>query len=61
MQLIADPAAEGNRHEIEARGEFGSLSVTLRNKALEGNPKSSKLAALVLVRMAENEAAAWVI
>ena len=54
VTLIADPKAEVNRHEIRAEGRFGELSVILRNKPLEENPKSSALTALNLVRCIEN-------
>jgi len=54
VTLIADPDAEVNRHEILAYGPFGELSVILRNKPLDENPKSSALTALSLVRCIEN-------
>ncbi len=54
VTLIADPDAEDNRHEIRADGRFGELSVILRNKPLDENPKSSALTALNLVRCIEN-------
>lgn len=54
VTLMADPDAEVNRHEIRAEGRFGELSVILRNKPLDENPKSSALTALNLVRCIEN-------
>ncbi|MCQ3808558.1 MAG: DUF108 domain-containing protein [Acidimicrobiia bacterium] len=54
VTLIADPNAKVNRHEIRAEGRFGELSVVLRNKPLEENPKSSALTALNLARCIEN-------
>ena len=54
VTLIADPDAEVNRHEIRAEGRFGELSVILRNKPLDENPKSSAMTALSLVRCIEN-------
>jgi len=59
--LIADPAATANRHEITARGAFGTLAVTLSNATLTGNPKSSALTALGLLRLIENRTASLVI
>lgn len=52
--LVADPAATGNRHELHATGAFGRLDVTIENRALPDNPKSSEMAALGLVRLVEN-------
>jgi len=54
VTLIADPNAMVNRHEIRAEGQFGELSVVLRNKPLKENPKSSALTALNLARCIEN-------
>lgn len=61
VELIADPSASANRHEIHAVGDFGALTVTLENRPLAANPKSSELAALSLVRSVENEAAEFVL
>lgn len=46
VRLIADPAAPGNTHEIEAKGAFGDFRILLNNKPLPENPKTSWLAAL---------------
>ena len=54
VTLIADPDTNFNKHEICANGAFGELSVVLSNKPLDGNPKSSAMAALNLVRCIEN-------
>jgi aspartate dehydrogenase len=61
ITLIADPAATTNRHEIAAKGAFGTLSVTLSNAPLAGNPKTSVMTALSLIRMIENRSAPVVI
>lgn len=50
VRLIADPAASGNSHEIEARGAFGALRIVLDNAALPANPRTSWLAALSVER-----------
>jgi len=55
VELVSDPSATTNRHEIQAAGDFGSLAITLENRPLLANPKSSELAALALVRLVENE------
>ncbi len=54
IQLLADPAATTNRHELHARGSFGQLDVVIANNPLPANPKTSALAALSLVRTITN-------
>ena len=54
VHLVADPEAEGNRHELHAVGAFGRLDVRIENRPLRENPKSSEMAALGLVRLVEN-------
>jgi aspartate dehydrogenase len=61
VELVSDPSAAGNRHEITASGYFGTLAITIENRPLQENPKSSELAALALVRLAENEVAELVL
>ena len=58
ITLVADPSATTNRHEISARGGFGSLEVVIDNNPLPANPKSSAMAALGLVRAITNRATA---
>ena len=54
LALVADPAARHNSHRIEASGDFGRLAVEIENHPLPGNPKSSAMTALNLVRLIEN-------
>jgi aspartate dehydrogenase len=56
VKLVADPSARGNRHEIRASGAFGRLEIAIEGKPLPGNPKTSTLAALSLLRLVENRA-----
>ncbi len=54
VELVADPAASGNGHQLSARGAFGKLDITIENRPLATNPKSSEMTALGLVRLIEN-------
>lgn len=56
VALTADPGATLNSHRITATGDFGNLSLTLENRPLATNPKSSEMTALSLLRMIENRA-----
>lgn len=61
VALTADPTATLNRHTLTASGDFGRLTITLENRPLATNPKSSELTALSLLRLIENRAAPLVI
>ncbi|HEV7327815.1 MAG TPA: aspartate dehydrogenase [Bosea sp. (in: a-proteobacteria)] len=54
VELVADPGITANCHRLSARGAFGRLSVTIENRPLADNPKSSEMAALSLVRVISN-------
>ena len=49
VELIADPDAAGNIHEIHAIGQFGELHFQITGKGLPDNPRSSALAAMSVV------------
>ncbi len=53
VELIADPNVTKNSHHLTARGDFGALNVMIENRPFAGNPKSSELTALSLVRLIE--------
>jgi len=61
VELVADPEAPGNVHEIEAEGSAGHFAIQLQGKPSRTNPKTSALAALSVARALLNLGAAIVI
>jgi aspartate dehydrogenase len=61
LALVADPGARLNRHVVHAEGAFGRMTITLENRPLATNPKSSEMTALSLVRLIENRGTGLVI
>jgi len=61
VELVADPQAPGNVHEIEAEGAAGRFAIQLQGKPSRSNPKTSALAALSVARALINLDAAIVI
>lgn len=55
VALVADPAVRRNRHQLRVQGDFGVMEMTIENRPLEGNPRSSELTALAVVRLIENQ------
>lgn len=58
VEVVADPGAHHNIHELEAAGASGTLSLRLVNLPSPDNPKTSALTALSVVRGLLNESAA---
>lgn len=61
VQIIADPTVTQNIHVLEAEGAFGSFSMQIAGKPLPGNPKSSSLTAMSLLRTIQNRETAIVL
>jgi aspartate dehydrogenase len=61
VELVADPGAPGNVHEIEVEGSAGRFAIQLAGKPSRTNPKTSALAALSVARALINDQAAIVI
>jgi len=50
VELVADPDAPGNVHEIEAEGVAGRFAIQLQGRPSRTNPKTSALAAQSVAR-----------
>jgi len=61
VRIIADPALTQNVHVLEATGNFGTFTMTIAGRPLPGNPKSSSLTAMSLLRCIENRQSAIVL
>ncbi len=61
VMLVADPAVTQNVHRLEAKGAFGQMTLEIHANPSPDNPKTSHMAALSIMRVLENEAAAIVI
>ncbi|MFC0534258.1 aspartate dehydrogenase domain-containing protein [Phytohabitans kaempferiae] len=51
VEIVADPAATRNSHEILAEGPAGRINARIDNVPIHSSPKSSEQAALAIVRL----------
>jgi aspartate dehydrogenase len=61
VELVADPDADKNIHQISATGDFGSLSLTIANEPMIANPKTSDMTALSITHLLLGRTAALVV
>ncbi|HDQ07907.1 MAG TPA: aspartate dehydrogenase [Methanoculleus sp.] len=54
VELWVDPAATRNIHELTYEGEFGEVTITVRNNPSPDNPATSYLAALSILTLLRN-------
>ena len=54
VRVVADPYLDVNIHEVVARGEFGEITITMRNTPSPKNPKTSYIAALSAISTLRN-------
>lgn len=51
VRVVADPSTDENIHSIYAKGAFGEITIVMRNKKLEKNPRTSLIAALSVIQL----------
>lgn len=59
--IAVDPAASGNRHEIEASGRFGRIHVHIENRPSSSNPKTGEIVAMSLIKAIRDMTSPFVI
>ena len=61
VELVADPGADGNFHEIDAHGRSGSVTIRIEGVASPSNPRTSMVTAYSVARAVLNRREALVI
>ena len=54
VELMADPAAGGNLHEIEAVSDVGSITIRIEGRVSPDNPRTSMVTPYSVVRAVLN-------
>jgi len=54
VELSVDPALERNVHEISVEGDFGEISIQVKNVPSPDNPATSYMAALSILTLLKN-------
>lgn len=49
VKLVADPHIDQNIHQVDIKGDFGEVMLTIKNNPLLQNPKTSYLAAMSIL------------
>ncbi|HET9530465.1 MAG TPA: aspartate dehydrogenase domain-containing protein, partial [Blastocatellia bacterium] len=50
IKMYADPSVKHNTFELRASGEFGEVSLNLKNNPYPENPKTGRLVVLSVIR-----------
>ncbi len=50
VEVVADPEIKINQHEINVKGDFGEMCITIKNKPSKSNKKTSYLAILSAIK-----------
>lgn len=51
VKIIADPNVRENIHEVRAQGSFGEITLIIKNRRMEDNPRTSLIAALSAIQL----------
>jgi aspartate dehydrogenase len=50
VQVVADPGATRNEHEVSAEGAFGSLRFAISNEPTDENPRTGRIVAMSVIQ-----------
>ncbi|MEX2416394.1 MAG: aspartate dehydrogenase [Paenibacillaceae bacterium] len=61
VKVFVDPSIKYNIHEIEARGKFGQIQLSIRNTPTAGNPKTGYIVAMSVIKNLRDLTAPFII